>query len=144
MSEDASTIPNARAVWDFTTGDERRFRDRLELVIDAAREFREGDVQCDFVLLLHGAATQFAARTLAGTKFTANPAEGGNPADLASAHELMRRFCQAGGRIKVCGIAMERCAIAHDNLIAGVEVERNVFVTAVALQNQGYAYMPVS
>jgi len=92
-------------------------------------------VAFDFVVLLHGAATQFAARRLAGTKF--------GPTDLTAAHEVMRRFCEAGGRIQVCRIAMERSAITDDNLVGGVDIERNVYVTCIALQNRGYAYIPV-
>ena len=128
-------MTSATAVWDFTTGDERRFRDRLELIIEAARDFSGRSIACDFVVLLHGASTQFAARTLAGTKFAA--------VDLTAAHDLMRRFRALGGTIKVCGIAMERSGITAGNLVDSVEVERNVFVTSVALQNRGYAYMPI-
>src|SRR6185312_2510551 len=124
-------MTSATAVWDFTTGDERRFRDRLELILDAAGDFGRRHIACDFVVLLHGGSTQFAARTLAGTKFDA--------VDLTAAHDLMRRFREAGGTIKVCGIAMERSGITADNLVDCVEVERNVFVTSVALQNRGYA-----
>jgi intracellular sulfur oxidation DsrE/DsrF family protein len=125
----------AKAVWDITTGDERRFRDRLELALDAGREFRQRDTAFDFVVLLHGAATQFAARRLAGTKFP--------PADLSAAHEVMRRFRDAGGRILVCRIAMERSDIGEDNVVPGIDIERNVYVSAIALQNRGYAYIPV-
>lgn len=39
---------------------------------------------------------------------------------------------------------MERCAIAPDNVVDCVVIERNVFVNSVALQNRGYAYMPIS
>lgn len=39
--EDCNGLASAQAVWDFTTGDARRFRDRLELVIDAAEQFRK-------------------------------------------------------------------------------------------------------
>jgi len=129
----------ARCVWDFTTGDARRFCDRLALVIDTGEGFQKRGIACDFVLLLHGAATQFGARTLAGTKFDKSDA-----ADLAPAHALLRRFARMGGRIVVCGIAMERSAIAEDNLFDGATVERNVFVSSVALQNQGYAYIPIA
>ena len=128
----------ARAVWDFTTGDARRFCDRLSLIIDTAEEFASRGVQPEFVLLLHAAATQFGARTLRGTKFDKPDA-----ADLAPAHELLRRFAGMGGRIRVCGIAMERSAIAADNVIDCATIERNVFVSSVALQNEGYAYMPI-
>ena len=129
---------SARAVWDFTTGDARRFCDRLSLIIDTAEEFASRGVRPDFVLLLHAAATQFGARTLRGTKFDKTDA-----ADLAPAHELLRRFAGIGGRVLACGIAMERSAIAEDNLIDCATIERNVFVSSVALQNEGYAYMPI-
>jgi intracellular sulfur oxidation DsrE/DsrF family protein len=137
MSSD--TTAGARCVWDFTTGDARRFCDRLALVIDTAEDFHRRHINSDFVLLLHGAATQFGARTLSGTKFDKPDA-----ADLAPAHALLRRFAKLGGRIVVCGIAMERSEIAEDNLLEGASIERNVFVTSVDLQNRGYAYMPIS
>jgi intracellular sulfur oxidation DsrE/DsrF family protein len=130
---------SARAVWDFTTGDARRFCDRLSLIIDTGEEFlRRGD-RLDFVLLLHAGATQFGARSLRGTKFDKPDA-----ADLAPAHELLGRFTGMGGRVVVCGIAMERSAIAADNVIDCASIERNVIVSLVALQNEGYAYMPIS
>jgi len=130
---------SARAVWDFTTGDARRFCDRLSLIIDTAEEFRNRGMPPDFVLLLHAAATQFGARTLRGTKFDKPDAP-----ELAPAHELLRRFASLGGQIVVCGIAMERSAIAEDNIIDCAGIEHNVFVNSVALQNKGYAYMPIA
>ena len=126
----------AHAVWDFTTGDARRFRDRLDLIIDTAEHFRKQGIAPSFVILLHAHATQFAARTLEGTKFKDPQGD-----DFRAAQDLLRRFAALGGQTQVCGIAMERSAIAPDNLIECVVVERNVFVSSVALQNQGYAYI---
>ena len=139
MVNDATGIRLARAVWDFTTGDARRFCDRLALVIDAAEQFKQQNIATDFVLLLHGPATQFAARTLSGSKFTEPEGQ-----DFAVAHQLLKRFVALGGRIEVCRIAMDRCAITPENILDCVTVERNVFVNSVALQNRGYAYMPIS
>lgn len=139
MSDDLAGLARAQAVWDFTTGDERRFCDRLKLVIDAAEQFGMQGIRTDFVILLHGPATQFAARTLAGTKFEERGAT-----DLSAAHELLRHFAGMGGRIEVCRIAMDRSAIAADNVITCAVIERNVFVNSVALQNKGYAYMPIT
>ena len=135
----SETMAGARCVWDFTTGDARRFCDRLALIVDTAEEFNRRGVKTDFVLLLHGGATQFGARTLTGTKFDKPEA-----ADLAPAHEVLKRFAALGGQIVVCGIAMDRSEIAKDNVIADAVIERNVFVTSVDLQNRGYAYMPIS
>ena len=137
MSDDCIGLSNARAIWDFTTGDARRFCDRLELIIGAADQFKQLDIAVDFVLLLHGHATQFAARSLADTKFANREAP-----DLAQVHALLQRFTENGGRIEICRIAMDRCAIAPDNVIGCAIVEHNVFVNSVALQNRGYAYMP--
>ena len=41
MVNDVTGLGLARAVWDFTTGDARRFCDRLALVIDAAEQFSD-------------------------------------------------------------------------------------------------------
>jgi intracellular sulfur oxidation DsrE/DsrF family protein len=139
MSKDWAGLTQARAVWDFTTGDGRRFCDRLKLVIDAAEQFKEHGIASDFVVLLHGAATQFAARTLAGTKFEQREAP-----DLPAAHKLLQHFADIGGRIEVCRIAMDRSAVTPDNIIGCAVIEYNVFVNSVALQNRGYAYMPIS
>ena len=107
MNEDWSGLAAAKAVWDFTTGDARRFLDRLELVIDAAEDFGKRGIAVDFVILLHAHATQFAARTLAGTKFEG--ARGARPCADSRAPEETHGM---GGRIEVCGIALERTAIA--------------------------------
>ncbi|MDA8110420.1 MAG: hypothetical protein M0015_17630 [Betaproteobacteria bacterium] len=139
LVEDCAGLECAQAVWDFTAGDARRFRDRLELIIDAAERFKRQNIATDFVVLLHSASTQFAARSLAGTKFK-DP----ETPDFFAAHELMRRFAALGGRIEVRRIAMDRCAIAPDNVIDCVAIEHNVFVNPVGLQNRGYAYMPIA
>ena len=139
MNEDWSGLANAKAVWDFTTGDARRFLDRLDLVIDAAEDFGKRGIEVDFVILLHAHATQFAARTLSGTKFESREAP-----DLAPIHARLEKFTEVGGRIEVCRIAMDRSAIMEKNVIDCARVERNLFVNSVALQNRGYAYMPIT
>ena len=136
---DCVGLSRAQAVWDFTTGDARRFCDRLDLVIDAMEQFKRQNIATEFVVLLHGPATQFAARTLRGTKFT-DP----ETTEFLKSHRLLRRFAELGGRIEVCRIAMDRCAVTVENIIDCVAVEHNVFVNSVALQNRGYAYMPIS
>jgi intracellular sulfur oxidation DsrE/DsrF family protein len=133
---DCAGLAHARAVWDFTTADARRFRDRLELVIDAVEQFAQQGIGADFVILLHGGATQFAARTLAGTRF--------EPQDLSGAHAVLQRLVGLGGRVEVCRIAMDRSAIAPENILDGIAIEHNVFVNAIALQNRGYAYLPIA
>ena len=68
MNEDWSGLAAARAVWDFTISDPRRFLDRLELVIYAAEDFRQRGI---FSGVTHGVGhnlvhTQIDAKYLYG------------------------------------------------------------------------------
>lgn len=136
---DCAGLTDARAVWDFTTGDERRFLDRAKLMLHAANSFIEQGAKPDFVVLLHAGATKFGARHFTGTKFAGD--EAGN---LAEIHATLKALTEAGGRIEVCEIAMQRSDISRDNLVPFVEIEENVFVNSIALQNRGYAYIPIT
>jgi len=136
---DCENLSAAKAVWDFMTGDPRRFLDRVQLMLLAMQRFRENGVEPQFVVLLHGPAIKFAARDFAATKFA-----GDDAAQLAGVHAALGEFLQHGGRIEACEIAMQRTLIPRECLIAGIEVEENVFLNSIALQNRGYAYVLVA
>ena len=137
--KDCEGLTSARAVWDFTTGDSRRFLDRVNLMLLAMRRFREQAVVPEFVVLLHGGATKFAARDFAGTKFA-----GEETSDLPQIHAALSEFVAQGGRVEVCEIAMQRSQVGRSQLVAWVEVEENVFLNSIALQNRGFAYVLVT
>ena len=137
--KDCEGLTSARAVWDFTTGDSRRFLDRVRLMLLAMQRFREQSIASEFVVLLHAGATKFAARDFVGTKFA-----GDETSDLPQIHAALSEFTSLGGRIEVCEIAMQRSQIGRASLVSCVEVEENVFLNSIALQNRGYAYVLVS
>ena len=137
--KDCEGLTAARAVWDFMTGDARRFLDRLRLMLLAAQRFREQAIAPEFVVLLHGGATKFAARDFSGTKFA-----GDDATDLPEIHAALAEFTAQGGRIEVCEIAMQRSEVSRGCLVPFVEVEENVFLNSIALQNRGYAYVLVA
>src|ERR1043166_5967874 len=68
MNEDWGGLAAAKAVWDFTTGDARRFVDRLDLVIDAAEDFGKRGIAVDFVVLLHAHALRDQVRVAGGAR----------------------------------------------------------------------------
>jgi intracellular sulfur oxidation DsrE/DsrF family protein len=105
---------------------------------DTAQSFLACGMAVDFVMLIHGPATQFVAKTHAGTKF-----EQAGGATLAAIHALLASLAALGVRIEVCLIAMERSDVTRENLIACATVEENVFLNSIALQNKGYACMQV-
>lgn len=135
---DCKGLTHARAVWDFTTGDARRFLDRAKLMLHAAISFRQQGVTPDFVVLLHSGSTKFGALDFSGTKFA-----GDDAGNLAEIHTVLRELTELGGRIEVCEIAMQRSNVPRARLVSFVEVEENVFVNSIALQNRGYAYIPI-
>ena len=135
---DCDGLTQARAVWDFTTGDARRFLDRAKLMVHAAKSLAAQGAAPDFVVLLHAGATKFAARDFAGTKFA-----GDDASSLGEIHAALQELTQLGGRIEVCEIAMQRSDVSRDNLVPFAGVEENVFVNSIALQNRGYAYVPI-
>ena len=135
---DLDGLRQARAVWDFTTGDERRFLDRVGLMKQTAESFLARKVAVDFVMLIHGPATRFVARTHAGTKFEKDACP-----LLGDIHALLAALAALGVRIEVCLIAMERCLVTRENLLPCTVVEENVFLNSIALQNKGYALMQV-
>ena len=138
MAHDLDGVTTARAVWDFTGGDARRFFDRVSLMKETAEGFLARGAQLDFVMLIHGPATQFVAKTYAGTKFEKAPCD-----NLPQIHALLEALEKLGVRIEACLIAMDRSQVKRENLIACVVVEPNVFLNSIALQNRGYALMQV-
>ncbi|HEV7821841.1 MAG TPA: DsrE family protein [Burkholderiales bacterium] len=138
MADDLMGLTSARAVWDFTTGDARRFFDRVSLMKQTAESFIARGVAVDFAMLIHGPATQFVAKTHAGTKF-----DKAGCTTLPEIHTLLDSLMDLGVRIEVCLIAMDRSHVARSNLISRVVVEDNVFLNSIALQNKGYACMQV-
>lgn len=132
-------LRRATAVYDFTTGDENMFHDRVNLIKLTAKNFRERGIETDFVILIHGPSTKFVTRTQSGTKF-----DGEVIAKLAEIHSLMKDLGDSGeARIVTCGIAMGRHGVARDNLMPFTFIEENVAEISIALQNKGYAYMQV-
>jgi intracellular sulfur oxidation DsrE/DsrF family protein len=136
---DCEGLQTARAVWDFTTGDMRRFQDRVNMMLHAMNAMRGQGIAAEFVALLHGPATKFGTREFAGTKFAHDDAS-----LLPAIHALLQRFIGDGGRVEICRIAMDRCLVSEDNVLPGLVIEENVFTNSIALQNRGYAYVPVS
>ena len=132
-------LKRATAVYDFTTGDENMFFDRINLIKLTAKNFHRRGIDTDFVILIHGPSTKFVTRSQSGTKF-----DGQAVARLPEIHALMTELGDSGdARIVTCGIAMGRHLVGKDNLMPFTVIEENVAEISIALQNKGYAYMQV-
>ncbi|MCP5372734.1 MAG: DsrE family protein [Hyphomicrobiales bacterium] len=136
--EDLGGVSEAKTVWDVTTGDEARFNDRMGLIKQTADGLRSKGIEPKFVVLIHGKASKFATKSLAGTKFEKAPVK-----DMGKAQGQLKSLTDIGIPVRLCGIAMSRTKIKSDNVIEYVTQVDNVFENLIALQNKGYAYMEV-
>ncbi|MCL4492629.1 MAG: DsrE family protein [Nitrospirae bacterium] len=138
VANDFKGAKDAKAVWDITTGDENVFLDRIQLIKETMESLKKRGIKADFVLVIHGPAAKFAAKSLAGTKY-----EKDKLAKLDQIQSAMHRLKNDGSRIEVCSIAMQRGKIDKENVQPFAVIEDNVFENTIVLQNRGYAYMPV-
>ena len=131
-------LREAKAVWHFTTGDEKLLLDLLGLVLETARSFISAGMAQRFVLLLHGPVMKFVVEDLATTSFATERIK-----HRAEVHAILAQLAELGVRIEVCRISMRRRGVSEGNLMPFTVVEENVLVSSIALQNQGYALMQV-
>lgn len=135
---DLENTSEAKAVWDITTGDEARFNDRVELIQQTADGLRKKGIEPKFVVLIHGKASQFVTKSLAGTKFEKSKVK-----DMTKVHGKLKNLVDSEIPVRMCGIAMERTKIHADNVVEFVTQVDNVFENLIVLQGKGYAYMEV-
>ncbi|GBL45918.1 hypothetical protein SFMTTN_1729 [Sulfuriferula multivorans] len=128
----------AKAVFDITTGDQKVFLDRMDLIRQTADGLRKKGIKPDFVLVIHGPAAKFATKTLVGTKFENEKLD-----DLTKAQSSLDSLKNSGAKIELCSIAMDRGHIAKDNVAPFAVIEDNVWENTIVLENKGYAYMPI-
>ncbi|MHB9117032.1 MAG: DsrE family protein [Burkholderiales bacterium] len=138
IGSDFTGVKKAKAVWDITTGDEKTFLDRIDLIRQTAESLKKRGIKPDFVLVIHGPAAKFATKSLAGTKFEKDKLE-----KLPQTQSTLESMKGDGMKIEICSIAMDRGKIEKDNVQPFAVIEDNVFENTIILENKGYAYMPV-
>ena len=135
---DFDGIKEVKALWDVRIFDEDVFVDRLELIQHTAEVLRKNGVQPVFVIALNGPAVLFATRTLKGTT-----AEGDDIDAMKDIQKAMQRMRTKGIIFKMCGVSMKRNKVSSKNVIPMMDVQENIWANILALQNNGYAYMPL-
>ncbi|HZP94190.1 MAG TPA: hypothetical protein VFB20_15110 [Burkholderiales bacterium] len=138
QTNDFAGLKEARAVWDFSTGDEKIFLERLGLVKNSIEILRRNGVTPRYVMLLRGAVLKFVAKSVDRTSFAGERFE-----KLDRIHAELEELARLGVKIEACLYAMNKRGVAADNVLALVVLEENVFANAIALQNSGYAFMQV-
>ena len=138
--DDFSGVTQARAVWDFSTGDGKVFLERVRLIDNALTLFAEKGIAADFVVTLRGLVLQFVAKDVGRTSFAGADIEAEHMDKIQSELEALTR---RGVKVEACLYSMRKRGVEPDNVLPFVVLEENVFANAIALQNKGYAFMRV-
>jgi intracellular sulfur oxidation DsrE/DsrF family protein len=137
---DFAGVKQAKAVWDFSTGDGRIFLERLRLIRSAIDLLRAQGIEEKFVVMLRGAVLKFVAKDISQTSFATEQIE---PEHLAKIHAELEGLAAECVKIELCLYAMRKREVQPDNVLPFTLLEENVFANAIALQNKGYAFMQV-
>ncbi|GAB4409734.1 MAG: hypothetical protein OHK0032_05380 [Thermodesulfovibrionales bacterium] len=135
-SGDFDGLKEAKVVWDVTSGDEKVFTDRINLIQQTAESLKQRGITPVFVIGIRGHATKFVTKSVDGTKFEKDKIE-----QKDEIQQKLLKVAESGIKIKQCSMPMKRFNVAKDNVVKFVEVVDNVWENMIALQNKGYAYI---
>lgn len=127
-----------KVVWDVTLGNEALFEDRMGLIQQAADVIRKNGMTPKFVIVIHGPATKFVARSLSGTKF-----ENEQIGRLSEIHKVILDMNDDKMRFVQCQVPMIRNNISENNILPFIGISETVFYDLAILQMEGYAYIAI-
>lgn len=135
---DFDGLKRVKAVWDVTVDDGESFENKLALIQHTADTLRKQGIRPIFIIALNGPAAKFAAKTLSGTRYAEEKIE-----NMPDIQEKMKELHQSGFVFMTCKISLKQGRIDDTAILSFVRIGENILANIAALQNKGYAYMPV-
>jgi len=140
VADDFSGVTQARAVWDFSSGDGKIFLERIRLIDNALDLLRDRGIDAHFVVTLRGAVLRLVAMDIGRTSFAGDVIEAEHQQKIRAE---LQALAARGVKVEACLYSMRKRGVEPGNVPAFVVLEENVFANAIALQNKGYAFMRV-
>ena len=132
-----SGVTEAKAVFDIRQSDPNKLLKLLKLVGKTADSLVEQGVKPDFVLAFRGPASAYVSsdRRLI-------PLKEYEVADQIAA-QVRELSARSGVRLEQCAVAAAAQKIDKSTIIPEVHVVGNTWISLMAYQNKGYAYIPI-
>lgn len=127
-----------KVVWDLRIEDEALFEDRLHLIEQTADILCRKGARPLFVIAVNGKAVKFATKSFKGTAAEQEKLE-----LLPDIQDTMLDMKKQGMIFEIRGVSMEGSKVSRNNVLPMFEMQENVRVNIIALQNKGYACMPL-
>src|SRR4051812_32281024 len=129
-------IKDAKIVYDITEGDGKALLSRLESIDETRRSMIDAGTTPHFVLSFRGPATKLVQSDMEAVK--AEDRE--NAAKIA---RFIGDFSKEKGveSLEQCNVAVRHAGTKAENVLPSIKVVANSFVTLMAYQKKGYAYI---
>jgi intracellular sulfur oxidation DsrE/DsrF family protein len=129
-------MKDGKIVYDVTEGDGKALLDRLEAIDETRRSMIEAGTLPRFVISFRGGATRLVQTDMEKVK----------PEDRPFAQKIAAYLAQLGREkgvesVEQCAVAVRHAGTKPENVVAPIKVVANSFVTLMAYQSKGYAYI---
>jgi len=125
-------IDTGRIVWDITIGEPERLIARLSVIEETYDDMVRQGVEPDMVFAFRGGAAALIARDTDHLDIE----------DVSAARHIHDRIADIverdGVHMEACYIATRRFDLGQDDLIPGVHLVGNTFLSIMGYENQGY------
>jgi intracellular sulfur oxidation DsrE/DsrF family protein len=129
-------IKEGKIIFDITEGDGKALLVRIESIEETRQDLIKQGITPRFVLSFRGPATLLLQTDLAKVKPEDRPIAGQISA-------LLQQLSKAPGveSLEQCGVAIRHAGTKAENVIPPIKVVANSFVTIMAWEAKGYAYI---
>ncbi|MEX2127226.1 MAG: hypothetical protein WD871_03165 [Xanthobacteraceae bacterium] len=129
-------VKEVRIAFDLSTGDGKTLLNFLDVIDEMRQSLIKEGVKPQLVLALRGPATRLVQTNLTQIK----------PEDHESAAKIAEkvnglRTAEGVDSIEQCGVAMRRLGIKPQDVIPGIHVVGNSWISLSVYQAKGYAYI---
>jgi len=129
-------MKDGKIVYDITEGDGKALLDRIETIDETRRSMLEAGTMPHFALSFRGPATKLIQTDMEKVK----PEDREYAAKIA---KYLASFAKEKGveSLEQCAVAIRHAGTKAENVLPPVKVVANSFVTLMAYQSKGYAYI---
>ena len=129
-------MKDGKIVYDVTEGDGKALLNRLETIEETRKSMLEAGTMPHFVISFRGPATKLVQTDMSQVK----------PEDREYAAKIgawLSQFSKEKGveSLEQCAVAVRHAGTKTENVVPQVKVVANSFVTLMAYQSRGYAYI---
>ncbi|MFO8025056.1 DsrE family protein [Thiohalophilus sp.] len=126
-------IETGRILWDVTLGDPAALAGRLDVIQETYDDMLRQGVEPEMIFGFRGGAARLIARDTRHSELN-------QVTEIKAVHQRLKSLLELDGvHMEACNIATRRINLGADDLLPGIELVGNTFLSIMGYQQQGYA-----